>query len=122
MSLSRALLPIALVCGCATEELRLSSPKVVSGIELAPHAMYEECMKLSLGERIAYRFRAQPHVSFNIHFHEANAVIMPIDISSSDDEAGTFTADREQIYCLTWEAGAQGSRLDYRVQPLERRQ
>ena len=122
MSLARALLPIVLVCGCATENLAPSSPIVVSGVELAPRAMHEECMKLSIGERIAYRFKAQPPVSFNIHFHEGNAVIMPIDISSSEDEAGTFAADREQIFCLTWEAGAQGSRLDYRVQSLERRQ
>jgi hypothetical protein len=94
----------------------------VSAAEIGPYALHEECVMLSAGERIGYRFRAQPPVSFNIHFHEGNTVVMPIDIASSGDEAGVFAADREQIYCLTWEAGAQGSVLDYRVQPLERRQ
>jgi len=122
VSFFRAFLPIVLVCGCATEILRLSSPRSVSAAEIGPYALHEECVMLSAGERIGYRFRAQPPVSFNIHFHEGNTVVMPIDIASSGDEAGVFAADREQIYCLTWEAGAQGSVLDYRVQPLERRQ
>jgi hypothetical protein len=122
VSLARVVLPIVFVCGCATDASKLSSPKIVSGIELAAYEIHEECLRLSPGERIAYRFRAQPPVSFNIHFHEGNAVIMPIDMASSVDEGGLFEADRQQTYCLMWEAGAQGSRLDYRVQPLERRQ
>jgi len=117
-----AILPIVLACGCATDGLRLSSPKTVSGVDLAAYAIHEECLRLLPGERIDYRFKAQPPVAFNIHFHESNAVIMPVDIASSVDEAGVFEADREQTYCLMWEAGAQGSRLDYRIQPLERRQ
>ena len=115
-------LSIALIYGCATDELRLSSPKTVSGVELASYAIHEECVRLFPGERIGYRFKAQPPVAFNVHFHEANAVIMPIDMTSAVDEAGLFEADREQTYCLMWEAGAQGSRLDYRIQPLGLRQ
>lgn len=113
---------IALVCSCTTDALRLSSPKTVTGVELAAYGIHEECVRLFPGERIGYRFTAQPPVAFNVHFHESSVVIMPIDISSAVDEAGLFEADREQTYCLMWEAGAQGSRLDYRVQPLGLRQ
>jgi len=121
MTLVRALIPVALLAGCAAQAQRLEAPKVVSGLGLAPYSIHEECMTLARGERIGYRFTAQPPVAFNVHFHEENAVIMPIDVAAASDESGVFTADRDQAYCLMWEAGPQGTRLDYRVQPLERR-
>jgi hypothetical protein len=112
---------IALVSGCAAEIQRLDVARSVSGAELAPYAIHEECVALDPGERISYRFKAQPAVSFNIHYRDGNAVVAPIDIASTADEAGVFVPDRAQGYCLTWEAGAQGSRLDYRVEPLRSR-
>ena len=34
------------------------------------------------------------------------------------DDAGDFTADRKEIYCLMWEAGVQPTILEYRIRPL----
>ena len=113
-----ALVALLATSGCAGEVQRLDAPRIVTGVELAAYAMHEECMTLETGERITYRFTAHPAVSFNIHYHEDNAVILPIDIDSTVEESGVFAADRPQGYCLMWEAGPQGSRLDYRVQPL----
>ena len=116
---ARALLLVALY-GCSSEIQRLEATRVISGVELPGYAIHEECMALERDERIAYRFNAQPPVSFNIHYHEGNAVILPIDIASTTEESGVFLADSARGYCLMWEAGPQGSRLDYRVQPLRR--
>jgi hypothetical protein len=109
------------LASCATEARRLDAPKVVSGVQVAPYAIYEECIALRLGERIGYRFNVEPQVAFNVHFHEANAVIMPVNVSRTSEESGDFVADRAQTYCLMWEAGADPALLSYRVEPLPAR-
>lgn len=104
--------------GCAVEAERLDAPRVVSGVAIAPYGIHQECLALASGERIGYRFNAQQPVAFNVHFHEGNTVIMPVDVKATIEESGDFTADRKQTYCLTWEAGPLGSMLEYRVLPL----
>ena len=116
----RALLPLVLAAGCATPIERLEAPKTVSGFELAPYAVQEECFALAAGDRVGFRFNARDPVAFNVHFHEGNAVILQVDVKATVAESGEFAADRVQVYCLMWEAGAQGSALEYRVQRLRR--
>jgi hypothetical protein len=105
---------------CATAPDRLEVPKVVIGLDLAPYAVYEECVLLQAGQRIGYLFRAAGPLAFNIHFHDGNAVIEPVSAASTQGESGEFSADRDQTYCLMWEAGAGGSVLEYRVERLRR--
>jgi hypothetical protein len=112
-----AALWLAMMAGCASAPGRLEAPKAVVGLELKPYAVIEECIALEPGERIAYRFDARLPVAFNVHFHDANAVIMPMTRDGATSESGDFAADRKQIYCLMWEAGAEGSVLDYRISP-----
>ena len=108
--------------GCASAPARLQAPKAVFGLELAPYATVEECVPLEPGERIAYRFESRLPVAFNVHFRDNNAVILPLTRDRTTSESGDFAADRKQLYCLTWEAGAEGSVLDYRVSPWPRSQ
>ncbi len=105
---------------CATAPDRLEVPKVVVGLDISPYAVYEQCVLLQAGQRIGYLFRATAPLAFNIHFHDGNAVIEPISTASTQGESGEFGADRDQTYCLMWEAGASGSVLDYRVERLRR--
>jgi hypothetical protein len=105
---------------CATAPDRLEVPKVVVGLDLAPYSVYEECVLLQTGQRIGYLFRAAAPLAFNIHFHDGNAVIEPVSAASTQGESGEFSADRDQTYCLMWEAGAGGSVLEYRVERLRR--
>jgi hypothetical protein len=113
---------IAMTTGCASAPARLQAPKAVFGLELAPYATVEECVALEPGERIAYRFESRLPVAFNVHFRDNNAVILPLTRDRTTSESGDFAADRKQLYCLTWEAGAEGSVLDYRVSPWPRPQ
>jgi hypothetical protein len=106
--------------GCVTAPDRLEVPKVVVGIDLSPYTVYEECVLLRTGDRIGYLFRAAVPLAFNIHFHDGNAVIEPVSAAKTQGESGEFSADRDQTYCLMWEAGAGGSVLEYRVERLRR--
>jgi hypothetical protein len=72
---------------CATAPDRLDAPKVVVGLDLAPYAMYEECVLLQAGQRIGYLFRAAAPLAFNIHFHDGNAVIEPVSADSTQGES-----------------------------------
>jgi hypothetical protein len=108
------------ISACATPPDRLDTPKVIVGLEIAPYGAYEECVELQSGGRVGYLFRAAAPLAFNVHFHDGNAVIEPISVASTQGESGEFTADRDQTYCLMWEAGAGGSVLDYRVERLRR--
>jgi len=115
-----ALVAVLGTAACATAPDRLEVPKVVVGLDISPYVVYEQCVLLQAGDRIGYLFRATVPLAFNIHFHDANAVIEPISAASTQGESGEFSADRDQIYCLMWEAGAGGSVLDYRVERLRR--
>jgi hypothetical protein len=107
--------------GCSADPYRLDTERGAAGVELFPYALREECVALQPGERIGFYFVSAAPVAFNIHYHDANAVIMPIVREHATQESGEFTADRREIYCLMWEAGAQPSILEYRVRPLPSR-
>jgi hypothetical protein len=105
---------------CATAPDRLDTPKIVTGLEIAPYGMHEECIEMQTGQWVGYLFRAAVPVAFNVHFHDGNAVIEPVSSAHTQGESGEFSADRDQVYCLMWEAGAGGSVLEYRVERLRR--
>ncbi|MDQ6916488.1 MAG: hypothetical protein M3023_01545 [Pseudomonadota bacterium] len=115
-----AALLIAILAGCASAPGRLAAPRAMFGVQIAPYATVEECMSLAPGERVGYRFDARPPVAFSVHFHDGNAVIVPVARDRTTSESGDFSADRKQVYCLTWEAGAEGSVVDYRINPWPR--
>ena len=77
--------------------------------------VHEECVKLEPGDRLDYTFTASAPLHFNIHYHEGNAVIMPVTRDKVASESGRFEAIVAQEYCLMWEAGAAGTPLDYSV-------
>ena len=62
-----------------------------------------------------YRFTSSAPVAFNVHFHDSNAIVMPITRDQVTEDSDDFTADRKQTYCLMWEAGAEGALIDYRA-------
>ena len=114
-------LPAFIFAGCAGDPYRLDAPRSAAGLELAPYAIHEECVALEPGNRIDYYFTSVAPVAFNLHYHDANAVIMPIVRERVTQDSDAFTADLKQIYCLMWEAGAEATLLDYRIRLLPAR-
>jgi hypothetical protein len=118
-----AALAVLFAGACATpgDPYRLDGPRTAAGIELAPYALREECFTLDPGEGIDFYFTSTAALAFNLHYHDANAVVMPIERSRTTAESGDFVADRKQTYCMMWEAGADPALIDYRVRPLPKR-
>jgi hypothetical protein len=117
-SRSPAVLAAVALGACAVDSYRLETERGAAGVEVSPYALHEECVALEPGERVGFYFVSAAPVAFNVHYHDANAVIMPIVREQTTREADEFTAERKEIYCLTWEAGAQGSILEYRLRRL----
>jgi hypothetical protein len=109
------------VAGCASAPAPLDAPRSQFGVEIAPYARVSECMLLAKDERVTYRFSASSPVDFSVWFREDNAVIVPVDVKANQEQSGDFTAQGDFAYCLTWEAGANGAVLEYRVQPVRPR-
>ena len=103
------------LCACATTLVTADSPKSVRAQPIAPYDWHEECLHLDAGDRVEFTFESTEPVDFNIHYHEGNAVVMPIVRDKTRADAGIFTPPAAQDYCLMWEAGAAGALLDYRV-------
>ncbi len=118
-----ALFVALFACGCATptDPYRLDGPRSGAGIEVAPYAVREECFTLDANDRIDFYFASTAEVAFNIHYHDANAVVMPFARERAREASGEFVADRKETYCMMWEAGAEPALIDYRVRPLPRR-
>ena len=117
-----AALSFAILAGCASAPGRLEAPRAMFGIEIAPYAMVEECMALEPGERVGYRFDARLPLAFNVQYRDGNAVVLPVSREHTASESGDFSADRKRVYCLTWEAGAEGNTVNYRINPWPRQQ
>lgn len=112
---------LALMVGaCAETPLATGEPRVVEKMSVAPYAIHEDCALLTPGDRLDYRFSSTEPVAFNIHYHDGNAVVMPISREGATSDSGIFAPSIAEGYCLMWEAGAAGALLDYRIE-LRRR-
>lgn len=115
---TRALVALAcagLFAACAVSGIQPNRPYEVVGKGVPPYQIHEDCVKLAVGDRLHWSFEAQAPLDFNIHYHEGNAVIMPVVRDKLTSAEGTFEPLVAQDYCLMWEAGARGTLLDYKV-------
>jgi hypothetical protein len=106
---------VALAACAAQQVVGPDQPKEVRDQPLTPYAIHEECVRMAAGDRIDYEFGATEPVDFNIHYHDANAVVAPVVREKSTADSGIFVPRIGQQYCLMWEAGPAGALLDYRV-------
>ena len=102
------------LAGCAAT-MTAGEVKVVRAHPLPSYQIHEECFRLAEGDRVEFRFESTEPVDFNLHYHEGNAVVMPISREKSRSDAGVYVARIAQDYCLMWESGAAGALIDYRI-------
>ena len=69
--------------GCAGTLTVTDGPKVVSAHPLPSYQVHEECFKLGDGDRVDFAFESSEPVDFNIHYHEGQAVVMPISVTAT---------------------------------------
>jgi len=115
MSGRAAVLCFALAAaGCATAPPDPDA-REARDLALAPYAAHEECLGLRPGDRLDYRFHSSVSVAFDIHYREEHAVVMPLRREGVTADSGIYQPVIAQHFCLAWQAGAGGARLDYRI-------
>ena len=67
------------------------------------------------GDRLDYRFEATQPVRFALQYRNAGAVVEPLVREASTGDGAVYPVVESWEYCLTWEAGAAGASLTYRV-------
>jgi hypothetical protein len=107
-----ALAALASACASTTS---LEEGRHVSALALDAYGEQEECAHLDTGDRLDYSFSADTPVGFNIHYHDAGAIVEPIVRDAVTEDSGVFVVALAQDYCLMWQAGAAPATLDYRV-------
>jgi hypothetical protein len=104
------------LAGCAAAPaIEPGKPLEVRAHPLPPYEVHEECASLRPGDRLHYRFESKAPLAFNIHYHEGKAVVMPVTRERATADEGTFVPLAAHVYCLMWEAGAEGTAIDYAV-------
>jgi hypothetical protein len=103
------------LCACVASPISADAPKTVRGHWLPPYGSHEECLRLEPGDRAEFAFESTDPVEFNVHYHDGQAVVMPLVREKSRGDAGMFAPPLGEDYCLTWEAGPAGALLDFRV-------
>ena len=108
-------LPLA---ACAGETMLAGESKAVTEFAIAPYEIHEECMLMTPGARIDYRFEAKMPVYFDIRYREGSAIISTVSRDDVKEAAGVFASTGTRRYCVHWEAGLEGALVDYRVRLL----
>jgi len=93
------------LAACATDPVAPGEPRIVRDHPMTAYDIHEECLRLTVGDRVDYYFSATEPLAFNIHYHEANAVVAPVVREGVRADGGVFAPRIAQDYCLMWEAG-----------------
>ena len=109
------------VAGCASAPVDPDAMHAQDGFEIAPYGIHETCLKLAVGDRLDWRFESRWPVDFNLHYHEGQAVIMPVTKLASYGDSGIFPVTVPHDYCAMWEAGPPGAVVSYRIKPIRGR-
>ena len=77
-------------------------------VTLPPGKVAEVCGKLAKGQAVAWSFKADRALDFNIHYHVGKDVVFPAKRDSSAGASGKLEVALDQDYCWMWtnKAGA----------------
>jgi hypothetical protein len=115
----RPMAVLALSVGaCAVDTITPDAPKAVSELPIAPFEIHEECLQLTPGDRLDFRFEAKRPVTFLIYYKDGVTFIAPVSREDVTEFSGVFNPPYDRRYCLQWEAGQQGAVIDYRIRIL----
>ena len=114
-----ASLVAVLIAACATPDtLVVDEPRTATELAIAPYEFHEECATLESGDKIDYRWQAQAPVTFQIYYTEGIAFISTVSREDTTEYAGVFNVPAARRYCVRWDAGQQGARVDFRIRVL----
>ena len=71
-------------------------------VAVKPGRFVELCEKLPAGAKVAWSFKADAALNFNLHFHEGKDVRYPVKQDRVTQAEGVFDAPGAQDYCWMW--------------------
>jgi hypothetical protein len=71
-------------------------------VSVAAGRFAEICGKLDQGDKVAWRFVAEPAMAFNVHYHVGKDVVYPAKRESETQLTGNLVAPVTQDYCWMW--------------------
>ena len=80
-------------------------------VSVAPGKFAEVCGKLAQSQSIAWSFKGDRPMNFNIHYHEDKQVVFPAKQDAAVDAQGKLDASLSQDHCWMWT-----SKTDLRAQ------
>ena len=105
----------SLMAACTTTAIQAGVPYSADGVALLPYARHEICMSMTTGDRLDWRYASTTPLAFEIHYREGNALVASVVRTDSTEDSDTFAARLDANYCATWDAGASGAKLSYRL-------
>ena len=113
---------IAIVAAaCASKPPDPNAEHAQDGFEIAPYGIHETCLKLAVGDRLDWRFESRWPVDFNLHYHEGQAVIMPVTKLASYGDSGIFPVTVAARLLRDVGGRAGGCVVNYRIRPIRNR-
>ena len=71
-------------------------------VGVAPGEVAEVCGKLAKGQSIAWSFKGDRPMNFNIHYHEGKQVVFPAKQDAAVDAQGKLDVSLNHDYCWMW--------------------
>jgi hypothetical protein len=97
---------LTLVCEAALAEMVPvtwdAQGDFAKSVAVKPGQFVELCEKLPAGAKVAWHFKADAALNFNLHFHEGNEVHYPVKQDQVTQAQGVFDAQGAQDYCWMW--------------------
>jgi hypothetical protein len=69
---------------------------------IAPGKFAEVCGRLAKGQSVAWSFKGDRPMNFNIHYHEDKLVVFPAKQDDASDAQGRLVVGADQDYCWMW--------------------
>lgn len=79
-----------------------SSGRFEKTTSVEPGKFAEICGKLSKGQAIDWKFKAESAMNFNIHYHEGKKVEFPVKADGLIAAEGKLPVGVDQHYCWMW--------------------
>lgn len=100
---SLALLASALSAQAAISEIQWSEAGThQQRLEIPAGKLAEVCGKLAKGQTVAWSFKSDAALNFNIHYHAGKQVFYPVQRTALSQADGELRVELDQDYCWMW--------------------
>lgn len=79
-----------------------SAGRFETAMSVEPGKFAEVCGQLDKGQSVAWSFKGDRPMNFNIHYHEGKQVVFPAKQDAVVDARGNLDVNAKQDYCWMW--------------------